>query len=54
MTEPASQGFGMRILKRGMEMETGGRAKVTYAPAGFRYQLNNARHAGIARDRAAA
>jgi len=51
---PASQGFGMRILKRGMEMETGGRAEVFYAPEGFRYMLSNARHSGIASDRAAA
>jgi len=54
VTAPASQGFGMRILKRGMEMETGGRAEVSYAAGGFRYTLHNARHNGIARDRAAA
>jgi PAS domain S-box-containing protein len=51
---PESEGFGMRILKRGMELETGGRAQVTYAPPGFTYSLHGARHAGIAADRAAA
>jgi PAS domain S-box-containing protein len=51
---PASQGFGMRILKRGMELETGGRAEVLYATAGLRYTLKGARHAGLAQNRAAA
>ena len=51
---PQSEGFGMRILKRGMELETGGRAEVTYAAPGFTYSLHGARHAGIAADRAAA
>ena len=54
VTPPASQGFGMRILKRGMELETGGRAEVSYAAEGFAYRLRNARHTGIATDHAAA
>jgi PAS domain S-box-containing protein len=54
VTAPASQGFGMRILRRGMEMETGGRAEVVYAPDGLRYEIGNARHSGIASDRDAA
>jgi PAS domain S-box-containing protein len=52
--EPGSHGFGTRILKRGMEIETGGRAAVSYASRGFRYKLSNARHGGIVRDRAVA
>ncbi len=51
---PASHGFGMRILMRGMELETGGRAEITYTPPGFAYTLTRARHGGLARDRAAA
>jgi PAS domain S-box-containing protein len=54
VSAPTSQGFGMRILKRGMELETGGRAEVTYAAEGFAYRLRNARHSGVATDRAAA
>jgi two-component sensor histidine kinase len=54
VTPPTSQGFGMRILKRGMELETGGRAEVAYQPEGFAYRLRNARHSGVADDRAAA
>jgi two-component sensor histidine kinase len=44
--EPQRQGFGMRILKRGMELESGGRAEILYDPAGFRYRLTGARHNG--------
>ncbi len=51
---PKSTGFGTRILKRGMEMETGGRAEVSYAAEGFTYRLRNARHSGLVSDRAAA
>ena len=43
---PRRQGFGMRILKRGMELESGGRAEVAYDSAGFRYRLTGARHSG--------
>ena len=44
--KPQRQGFGMRILKRGMELESGGRAEILYAPDGFRYRLTGARHNG--------
>jgi PAS domain S-box-containing protein len=44
--EPRRQGFGLRILKRGIELESGGQTKITYDPAGFRYRLSNARHSG--------
>jgi PAS domain S-box-containing protein len=54
VTPPASQGFGMRILRRGMELETGGKAEVSYEPDGFAYRLSNARHGGVAEDRASA
>ena len=43
---PERQGFGMRILKRGMELESGGQAEILYDPAGFRYRLSGARHNG--------
>ena len=43
---PERQGFGMRILKRGMELESGGQAEILYDPAGFRYCLTGARHNG--------
>ena len=36
----------MRILERGVELETGGRAETFYDPAGFRYRLSGARHSG--------
>ncbi|HEY0164014.1 MAG TPA: PAS domain S-box protein [Sphingomicrobium sp.] len=44
---PERQGFGMRILKRGMELESGGKAEVLYEPTGFRYRLTGARHNGV-------
>jgi PAS domain S-box-containing protein len=44
--EPQRQGFGMRILCRGMELESGGRAEVDYGPDGFCYRLSGARHSG--------
>lgn len=44
--ESARQGFGMRILRRGMELESGGRAEVLYGADGFRYRLSGARHSG--------
>lgn len=44
--EPERQGFGMRILRRGMELESGGRADVVYGADGFRYRLSGARHSG--------
>ena len=43
---PERQGFGMRILKRGMELESGGQAEILYDAAGFRYRLTGARHSG--------
>jgi PAS domain S-box-containing protein len=43
---PERQGFGVRILKRGMELESGGQAEILYDPAGFRYRLTGARHNG--------
>ena len=43
---PERQGFGIRILKRGMELESGGKAEILYDPAGFRYRLSGARHNG--------
>ena len=46
VTAPERQGFGMRILKRGMELETGGRAAILYDADGFRYRLTGARHSG--------
>jgi two-component sensor histidine kinase len=54
VSPPTSKGFGMRILTRGMELETGGRADVSYPPHGLHYELRSARHSGIAKDRAAA
>ncbi len=51
---PDRQGFGMRILKRGMELESGGRAEIAYDAAGFRYRLSGARHSGVPGDRAKA
>jgi len=54
VTPPTSHGFGMRILKRGMELETGGQAEISYASDGFAYHLRNARHTGIAATRASA
>lgn len=51
---PRSGGFGMRILERGMELETGGRAEAIYEPKGFRYRLSGARHSGAPGDRAKA
>jgi PAS domain S-box-containing protein len=54
VTPPTSQGFGMRILERGMELETGGRAEAAYAADGFTYRLSSARHSGIAADRVSA
>jgi PAS domain S-box-containing protein len=43
---PERKGFGMRILQRGMELESGGRAEISYDPEGFRYRLTGARHNG--------
>ena len=51
---PSRDGFGMRILARGMELETGGRAEVRYEPTGFRYRIAGARHSGAPGDRAQA
>jgi len=48
------QGFGMRILKRGMELESGGQAEIVYDPAGFRYRLTGARHNGPSKSAKAA
>ena len=52
--QPQRQGFGMRILKRGMELESGGRAQIVYDPAGFRYRLTGARHNGAPKSARAA
>jgi PAS domain S-box-containing protein len=54
VTPPTSNGFGMRILTHGMELETGGKAEVSYEPGGFAYRLRNARHGGVVDNRAAA
>ena len=45
-SEPERHGFGMRILKRGMELESGGRAEISYDAPGFRYRITGARHNG--------
>ena len=45
--EPERQGFGMRILKRGMELESGGQAEAAYDATGFRYRISKARHSGV-------
>jgi two-component sensor histidine kinase len=47
-------GFGMRILERGIQLETGGRAETIYDPSGFRYRLSGARHSGPPGSRAKA
>ena len=52
VTEPERQGFGTRILKRGMELESGGRAEIGYEAGGFRYRITGARHSGAPRGRA--
>jgi len=52
--EPERQGFGMRILRRGMELESGGQAEVAYEAPGFRYRISGARHSGVPGDRAKA
>ena len=44
----------MRILTRAMELETGGKAAVAYAAAGFEYRITGARHSGAPGDRAQA
>jgi two-component sensor histidine kinase len=44
--QPDRKGFGMRILCRGMELESGGRAEALYEASGFRYRLSGARHNG--------
>jgi two-component sensor histidine kinase len=44
---PERQGFGMRILRRGMELESGGRADISYETPGLRYRISGARHAGL-------
>ena len=51
---PQRKGFGMRILERGIQLETGGRPQVSYDPSGFRYRLAGARHSGAPGDRARA
>jgi PAS domain S-box-containing protein len=51
---PERTGFGMRILERGMELETGGRAETVYDASGFRYRLTAARHSGPPGERAKA
>jgi len=51
---PKRTGFGMRILERGIELETGGRAETVYDASGFRYRLSGARHSGPPGSRAKA
>ena len=51
VTAPERQGFGMRILKRGMELESGGKAEIAYDSSGFRYRIGGARHSGVPGDR---
>ena len=51
--KPSRSGFGMRILQRAMELETGGKADVQFEPNGLRYRIIAARHRG-APDRAKA
>jgi PAS domain S-box-containing protein len=43
---PSRRGFGMRILQRGIELETGGKAEVRYEAEGLIYRLRGARHDG--------
>jgi PAS domain S-box-containing protein len=45
---PDRTGFGTRILKRGLELETGGTAQLSFHSSGLRYRLAHARHKGIA------
>jgi two-component sensor histidine kinase len=52
--QPDRKGFGMRILCRGMELESGGRAEALYEPTGFHYRLSGARHDGPPRGRSKA
>lgn len=51
---PQRGGFGTRIIGRGIELETGGRAELRYNRDGFRYRLEGARHSGAPGDRAKA
>lgn len=44
--KPSRSGFGMRILQRAMELETGGKAEVGFAPTGLTYRVVGARHRG--------
>ncbi|WP_310468834.1 PAS domain S-box protein [Sphingomonas sp.] len=50
---PSRKGFGMRILQRAMELESGGKAEIRFEPAGLNYRITGARHRG-APDRAKA
>lgn len=43
VTAPRRSGFGTRILKRGLELETGGKAQLDFEPGGLRYRLSGAR-----------
>lgn len=52
--EPQGGGFGTRIIGRGIELETGGRAEIRYDREGFRYRLAGARHSGVPGDRSKA
>jgi PAS domain S-box-containing protein len=52
--KPSRKGFGMRILERGIELETGGQAEALYEASGFRYRLSGARHSGPPGNRAKA
>jgi PAS domain S-box-containing protein len=46
VVRPEWSGFGSRILIRAMERETGGEARIDYAPSGLKYRLTGARHLG--------
>src|SRR5579883_315703 len=39
VAEPTHQGFGMRLIKRGIQAELGGQTRVEFAPAGLRCEI---------------
>jgi two-component sensor histidine kinase len=40
VAKPNHQGFGMRLLERGIQSELGGRTLIEFAPSGMRCELN--------------
>jgi len=48
------KGFGSRILRRGVELATGGTTSIEFSPKGLRYRLQGARHERQAAPKAAA